>query len=87
MAKLQPLDPTLQQEGRVPSSVLVVDRVLGPVLAQGSTAMGSLTCRVKPERLAPPGKMGMKTSTIIAKNGLCMHSMYEYGPTSTTPVC
>ena len=31
---------------------LVVDRVLGLVLAQGSTATGSLTRRVKPERLA-----------------------------------
>ena len=31
---------------------VVVDRVLGPVLAQGSTATGSLTHRVKPERLA-----------------------------------
>ena len=31
---------------------LVVDRVLGPVLGQGSTATGSLTLRVKPERLA-----------------------------------
>ena len=31
---------------------LVVDRVLGPVLAQGLTATGSLTRSVKPERLA-----------------------------------
>ena len=45
----------------------MVDRVLGPVLAQGSTAMGSLTRRVKPERLARPGKMRMTTSTTIAK--------------------
>ena len=30
---------------------LVVNRVLSPVLAQGSTATGSLTRRVKPERL------------------------------------
>ena len=52
---------------------LVVDRVLGPVLAQGSTATGSLTRRVKPERLARPGKMGMTTSTIIAKKGLYMN--------------
>ena len=29
--------------------------------------MGSLTCRVKSERLAQPGKLGMTTSTIIAK--------------------
>ena len=42
------------------------------MLAQGSTA------RVNLERLARPGKMGMTTSTIIAKNGLHMQSMYEY---------
>ena len=46
---------------------LVVDRVLGLVLAQGSTATGSLTRRVKPERLARLGKMEMTTSTVIAK--------------------
>ena len=57
---------------------LVVDRVLGPELGQGSTATSSLTRRVKPERLARPGKMGMTTSTIIAKNGLYMQNMYEY---------
>ena len=56
-------------------AVVVVDRVLGPVLAQGSTATGNLTRRVKSERLAWPGKMKMTTSTIIAKNGLYM---YEY---------
>ena len=50
--------------------MLVVDRVLGPVLAQGSTATGSLARRVKPERLARVDKMGMTTKTIIAKNGL-----------------
>ena len=56
--------------------VVVVDRVLGPVLAQRSTATGSLTCCLKPERLAQLSKMGMTTSTIIAKNGLYMQSMY-----------
>ena len=46
------------QQGMLKSeSALVVDRVLGPVLAQGSTATGSFTRRVKPERLSPPGKM------------------------------
>ena len=64
--------------------MVVVDRVLGPVLAQGSTAMGSLTRRVKTKRLARPGKMGMTTCAIIAKNGLYMQSMYEY--TSSTSV-
>ena len=53
-------------------AAVVVDRVLGPVLAQGSTATGSLTHRVKPEMLAQLDKMGMTTSTIIAKNGLYM---------------
>ena len=62
--------------------LVVVDRVLGPVLAQGSTSTGSLTSRVKPERLARPGKMGMTTSTIIAKKGLYM---YEY--ISSMSVC
>ena len=56
----------------------MVDRVLGPMLAQGSTAAGSLTRRAKPERVARPGKKGMTTSTIIAKNGLYMQNMYEY---------
>ena len=56
---------------------IVVDRVIGPVLAQGSTATGSLTSKVKPERLDQPGKMGMTTGTINANNGLCMQSMYE----------
>ena len=50
--------------------------ILGPVLAQGSTATGSLTRRVKPIRLTRPGKMGMTTSTIIVKNGSYMQSMY-----------
>ena len=51
----------------------MVDRVLGPVLAQGSTATGSLTRRVNPEKLTWPGKIGMTTSTIITKNGkACM---------------
>ena len=59
-------------------SGLVVARVLGPVLVQGSTATGSLTRRVKPIRLTRPGKMGMTTSTIIVKNGSYMQSMYEY---------
>ena len=57
---------------------LVVDRVFGPVLAQVSTATGSLTRRVKPERLARLDKMGMTTRTIIAKNGLYMQSTYKY---------
>ena len=65
--------------------VVVVDRVLSPVLAHGSTATGSLTHRVKPERLARLGKMGMTTSTITAKKGLYMQRMYEY--TSSTSVC
>ena len=56
----------------------MVDRVLGQVLAQGSTATGSLTRRVKPKRLARLGKMGMTTGTRIAKNDLYMQSMYEY---------
>ena len=64
------------------SRSLVVDQVLGQVLAQGSTATVSLTRRVKPERLARPGKIGMTTSIIIAKNGLYM---YEY--TGRTSVC
>ena len=64
---------------------LVVDQVPGPVLAHGSTATGSLTSRVKPERLTRPSKIGMTTSTIIAKNGLYMQSMYEY--TSSMSVC
>ena len=59
-----------------------MDQVLGPVLAQGSTVTGRLTRRVKPERLAQSGKMGMTTSTIIAKNGLYM---YEY--TGSRSVC
>ena len=58
-------------------SVLVVDRVLGPVLVQGSTATGS--------QKGWPGKMGRTTGTINAKNGLHMQSMYEY--TSSTSVC
>ena len=66
-------------------SEIVVDQVLDPVFAQGSTATGSLTPSVKPERLSRPDKMGMTTSTIYAKNGLCMQSMYEY--TSSTSVC
>ena len=45
-------------------SQLVVERVLGPALAQGSTATGSLTQK------GWPSKMGITTSTIIAKNGL-----------------
>ena len=57
---------------------LVADRVLGPVLAKGSTATGSLTRRVKPERLARLDKRGMTTRTIIAKNGLYMQSTYKY---------
>ena len=56
----------------------MVDRVFGPVLAQVSTATGSLTRRVKPERLARLDKMGMTTRTIIAKNGLYMQSTYKY---------
>ena len=55
---------------------LGVNRVLGPVLALESTATSSFTRRVKPERLAQPGKMGMTTSTIIAKNSLYTQSMY-----------
>ena len=58
-----------------------MDQVLGPVLAQGSTAMGRLARRVKPERLARPGKKKLTTITIIAKNALYM---YEY--TSSTSV-
>ena len=34
----------------------------------GSTATGSLAHRVRPERMARPGKMRMATSTTIAKN-------------------
>ena len=64
---------------------VVMDRVLGPVLAHRSTATGSLTSRVKPERLARPGKKGMTTSAIIAINSLSTESMYEY--TSSTSVC
>ena len=48
------------------------------VLAQRSTATGSLTRRIKPERLARPCKVEMTTSPIVAKNGLYVHSMYEY---------
>ena len=59
--------------------------VLGQVLAKGLTATGSLIRRVKPERLALPGKMAMTSSTIIGKNGLYMQSMYEY--TGSTSVC
>ena len=59
-----------------PSLLLVVDRVLSPVLAQGSTAMGSLTSRVKPERLVRH-QMGMTTGTTNANNGLSMRSMYD----------
>ena len=52
----------------------MVDLVLGPVLAQGSTSTGSLTRRVGPERLGWPSKVGMTTGTIIAKNGKsCMN--------------
>ena len=57
----------------------MVDRVLGPALAQGSTAKG----RVKPENLARPDKMRITTSTIIDKKGLYMQSMYEY-PSGTS---
>ena len=64
---------------------LAVDRVLSLVLAQRLTATGSLTRRVKPERLARPGKMGMTTSTIITKNGLYIQSMYKY--TGSASVC
>ena len=49
---------------------MVADRVLGPVLAQRSTAPGSLTHKVKPERLARPAKMEITTSTIKAKKWL-----------------
>ena len=57
---------------------LVVDQVPGPVLAHGSTATGSLTSRVKPERLTRPSKIGMTTSTIIAKNGKACMSIPQY---------
>ena len=57
----------LEKKDKLLHSPLVVDRVLDPVLAQGSTAKGSLTRRAKPEWLAPSGKMGLTTSTIIAK--------------------
>ena len=51
----------------------MVDQVLGPVLAQGSTTTGSWTRRVNPEKLTWPGKIGMTTSIIITKNGkACM---------------
>ena len=46
---------------------------------------GSLARRVKPKRLARPGKMEITTSTVIAKNGLYMQGMYEY--TSSMSVC
>ena len=50
---------------------LVVDRVLGLVLAHGSTATGSLTCRVKPERPARPDKMRMTKMAYTCK--ACMN--------------
>ena len=77
--------PGLKPDMTAIAQVRVVDRVLGPVLAQGSTATGSLAHRVKPERLASPGNMEMTTGTIIAKDGLYMQSMYEYS--SNTSVC
>ena len=46
---------------------LVMDRVLGPVLAYGSTATGSLSRRVKLKRLARSSKMGRTTGTVNAK--------------------
>ena len=72
------------QQGMLkPESALVVDRVLGPVLAQGSTATGSYGSSQK--GWPPRGEMEMTTSTIIAKNVLYMQSVHEY--TNSTSVC
>ena len=48
------------------------------MLTHRSTATGSLTHRVKPERLAWPSKMGMTTGTINANSGLYVQRVYEY---------